>query len=98
MVVIEPTRTFWPLLANPALQPKVQGLTAHLAGEHQEHLDLPGRPYYGYVDDTEGLRDKSEPGGQVGEGISGVLKVCFHLLALSIFPVWILFRCPGMLT
>lgn len=92
--MIDPIRTFWPLLTNPALQPKVQGLTTHLPGEHQEHLHLPGRPDEGDIDHTEGLRDESEPGGQVRERIPGVLIVCFHPLALAVSsPV-----CLGMLT
>src|SRR5271170_8361283 len=44
--------TFRPFLSEPSLEAKVQRLTAHLAGEHEKHLDLARRPHQRGIHDT----------------------------------------------
>ena len=67
-------RTFRSLCFYEALEEEVEGLAAHLAGEHEEDLNLAGGPYQGDVDYAEGLGDEGEPGAEVGYEVVGVLE------------------------
>lgn len=67
---VDPRRSF---LLDEALEEKIDGLAAQLAGKHEHDLGLAGGPDQGYVDDTEGLGDEGEPGAEVGDWIGGVL-------------------------
>lgn len=62
-----------PLLLDDALQGKVDGFAAQLAGEHEDDLGLAGGPDQGRVDDAEGLGHEGEPGAQVRDWVGGVL-------------------------
>ena len=67
-------RTFRSLCFDEALEEEVEGLAAHLAGEHEEDLNLARGPYQGHVDYAERLWDEGEPGTEVGYGVVGVLE------------------------
>lgn len=62
------------LLLEEALKDEVESLAGQLACEEQGDLDLAGRPDQGDVDYAETLRDQSEPGAEVGEGVGRVLR------------------------
>ena len=74
-------RTFRSLCFYKALEEEVEGLAAHLAGEHEQDLDLAGGPDQSYVDYAEGLGHEGKPGAEVGYGVVGVLEGgCEHEL------------------
>jgi len=60
-------------LADQTLETKVDGFAEELAGEHEEDFDFAGGYEERGVGDHEGLGDKGEEGGEVGDGIGGIL-------------------------
>lgn len=48
---------FWTLLLDQALEEKIEGLTAHLTGKHENDLDLTSRPDESHINDAESLGD-----------------------------------------
>ena len=61
------------LLLEVTFEHPIEGLTGHLAGEHEANLNLAIRPYQRCIDYAQPLRHESQPGTEVGDAVRGVL-------------------------
>lgn len=69
-----------PLFLDVSLQNPVERFARHLAGKHEEDLNLAVGPYQRRIDDAQSLGHESKPCAEVGDAVCGILGALAELL------------------